>query len=272
MFRSRFGPILENAVAIPPLIGLTPTPVMVSQMHGEFREFQLNEAYPSAVIAAGGLPVTLPSMADPAACLDRIDGLLLTGGGDIAPHRYAGRCALDDRNYGVDDERDTFELSLFRLALERGVPVFAICRGLQVMNVALGGTLIHHIEADPADRPGGVHRQQEAGIAPDADWHTIDLADHPFASLFADGASLMVNSFHHQGIRDLAPGLTAIGIAPDGLVEAVVVEGAPFALGVQWHPELMFRRDPSHLRGFRAFISAAGEFAQRSQNRPLVSV
>lgn len=246
-----------------PLIGLTPTPVVVPQIHGTFRELQLNEAYAAAVLAAGGLPVVLTSAADPAACLDRIDGLLLTGGGDVDPACYGG-CALDDRNYGVDEERDRFELAIFHLALDRGLPVFAICRGLQVMNVALGGTLIHHIEADPGDRPGGVHRQQEAGMPADADWHDITLTDHPAARILGDSPEIAVNSFHHQGIRDLAPGLLPVGIAPDGLVEAVTVDRPGFTLGVQWHPELMFRRDPSHLRGFRAHVAAAESFATRN--------
>jgi putative glutamine amidotransferase len=254
-----------------PLIGLTPTPVKVAQIHGEFRELQLNEAYPAAVIAAGGLPVLLPSMADPAACLDRIDGLLLTGGGDVDPTRYGG-CALDDTNYGVDHERDQFELQIFRLALERCLPVFAICRGLQVMNVALGGTLIHHIEADPNDRPGGVHRQQEAGMPADADWHGIDLANHPAARVLGHDSSIMVNSFHHQGIRDLASGLIPVGLAPDGLVEAIAVDATSFTLGVQWHPELMFRRDPSHLAGFRAHVAAASEYAAARSLQSVTSV
>lgn len=255
-----------------PLIGLTPTPTIVTLIHGTFRELQLNEAYPAAVMAAGGLPMMLSEISDPADCLDRIDGLLLTGGGDIDPDRYAGGCAIDERNYGVDAARDGFELAIARLAFERGVPVFAICRGLQVMNVALGGTLIHHIEADPADRPGGVHRQQEAGMLPDADWHTIDLADHPTARILGDGPSIMVNSFHHQGIRDLAPGLIPLGTAPDGLIEAITLDGAGFTLGVQWHPELMFARDPSHLRGFRALVDAASVYATERSGRVIASV
>ena len=261
----------ENEMARPPLIGLTPTPTEVTLIHGTFRELQLNEAYPAAVVAAGGLPMMLSEITNPADCLDRIDGLLLTGGGDIDPSRYPGGCEIDDRNYWVDEGRDGFELALARMALERGVPVFGICRGLQVINVALGGTLIHHIEADPNDRPGGVHRQQEAGMLPDADWHAIDLADHPTARLLGDDRAIMVNSFHHQGIRDLAPGLIPLGTAPDGLIEAITVDGEGFSLGVQWHPELMFRRDPSHLRGFRALVDAAAMHAH-GDARSLASV
>jgi putative glutamine amidotransferase len=256
---------------MPPVIGLTPTPKLDPQIHGTFRELQLNEAYPSAVIAAGGLPMMLPSMADPAALLDRIDGLLLTGGGDIDPARYGGG-QPDERCYGIDEERDRFELELVRGALDREMPVFGICRGLQLINVALGGTLVLHIEANPDDRPGGVHRQQEAGMPPDADWHPIDLAAHPVAHCLGDGPAIMVNSFHHQGIRDLAAALIPIGRAPDGLVEAITIDGPGFTLGVQWHPELMFRRDPSHLRGFRAHTAAAASYAAARSGELAASV
>jgi len=254
-----------------PLIGLTPTPVAVAQIHGRFRELHLNEAYAAAVLAAGGLPVMLASAADPVACLDRIDGLVLTGGGDVDPTSYGGP-PPDDRHYGIDEERDRFETDIFLLALDRGLPVFAICRGLQVMNVALGGTLHHHIEADPAGGAGAVHRQQEAGMPPDADWHPVALANHPAAGILADGREIIVHSFHHQGIRDLAPGLMPIGTAPDGLVEAVTASGPGFTLGVQWHPELMFRRDHSHLRGFRAHVAAAEAFAAGREERVAASV
>ena len=247
---------------MPPIIGLTPTPKLDPQIHGTFRELQLNEAYPSAVFAAGGIPVMLPSMVDPATFLDHVDGVLLTGGGDIAPTRYGG-AQVDDRNYGIDEEHDRFELELFRLAIERNIPVLGICRGLQLMNVALGGSLIHHIEADPADRPGGVHRQQEAGMPADADWHDVALSAHPLSTILADQSSLMVNSFHHQGIRDLAPRLQAVGVAPDGLIEAIALDGPSFVLAVQWHPELMYRRDPQHLRPFLAHVEASRNCAAR---------
>jgi len=240
-----------------PVIGLTPTPKTETQIHGTFRELQLNDAYQAAVAAAGGVPVMLTLASDPGEALDVVDGLLLTGGGDIDPERYGDRSGVDPRCYMIDEERDRFELDLLRLALERDIPVFGICRGLQVINVGLGGTLWQHVDSGEDEKPGGVHRQQEAGLPSHEVGHAVALADHPAAAAIAPDRAFGVNSFHHQGIRDLAPWLEAIATAPDGLVEAVAIPALTFGLGVQWHPELMFRADPAHLRPFVAHVEAA---------------
>lgn len=212
--------------------------------------------YIEAVRAAGGLPVLLPHRASPeelAQLLPRLDGLLLPGGEDINPAAYGQ--ARRDQCGEVDDDRDDLELRLTRLALEKQVPLLAICRGLQVLNVALGGTLWQDLAFQ---RPGDIQHDR---FGPD--WRTALV--HPVAiepgsrvARIMGAAAVQTNSSHHQAVRELAPGLRAVGHAPDGVVEAVELPDHPFAVGLQWHPEGMFLQYPEMLRPFRALVEAAG--------------
>lgn len=243
---------------MPPVIGITPSPSFDDLPHGSFRRYVLPDAYVQAVAAAGGTPLILPLLPDRVADdLQRVDGVLLSGGADVDPARY-GDSDRHPATYGVDDERDAFELNLVLAALETDVPVLAICRGIQVLNVALGGTLIQDIPSLPSGGDIG-HRQQEAGLTPEAIGHQVTLSPSwPLSSPpSAAMNSLGVNSFHHQAIDRLGNRLEAVAVAPDGLVEAVVVPDHPFALGVQWHPELMYHRHSVHREPFRALVAAA---------------
>jgi putative glutamine amidotransferase len=216
------------------------------------------EAYLAAVRAAGGLPVVLAPLATPeeiAATLDAVDGLLFTGGRDVDP-RHFGEAVLNE-TVELEPDRDAFELPLIRGALARDLPVLAICRGCQVLNVALGGSLWQDL---PAQRPGDlVHRQR----APrDAVTHAVHIrAGSLLAAVAGEGVAddtLQANTFHHQAVRDVAEGLVAVGYAADGMVEAVEAPDHAFVLGVQWHPESLAPRRPEHRRLFQALVEAAG--------------
>jgi len=209
------------------------------------------EMYLDLVRQAGAIPVVLPVHGDfRAELLDRLDGIVLTGGGDVNPTEYQRE--RSPRTDGVDPQRDRFELELTRAAVGRDTPVLAICRGAQVLNVALGGTLIQDIAAE----------------APGAEEHWVperwDQAAHPvrfdpasrLGRLFGEHAA--VNSMHHQALDRLGSGLAAVGRSPDGLIEAVEAPERHFLVGVQWHPECLGRRHPG-FRLFQALSDAAQE-------------
>ena len=184
-----------------------------------------------------------------------IDGLLLSGGPDVDPSRY-GDDYVHPATYGIDRDRDQFEIDLFDAALARGMPTFGICRGVQVMNVALGGTLIQDVSTEHPGAAEVGHRQHERGLENSAVGHELSAVDPAPLPIFGNN-DLGVNSFHHQAIRDIAPELIPVAYSPDGLVEAVVMRDNPEVFGVQWHPELMFERDSAHLRPFARLVDAA---------------
>jgi putative glutamine amidotransferase len=238
-----------------PVIGITPGAQTDRLAHGTFRRYLLSAPYVRAVEAAGGTPPILPPQQDIEALIAIIDALLLSGGPDVEPTRY-GDTIVHEATYGTDPERDQFELDLFAAALRRDLPVFGVCRGIQVINVALGGTLIQDV---PTEHPGAAevgHRQQERGLDAAAVGHEVAACAPELLPIF-DGASLGVNSFHHQAIRRLAPRLTVVATSPDGLIEAVAMTERPSVFAVQWHPELMFERHPAHLRPFARLVERA---------------
>lgn len=217
----------------------------------------LSAQYVAAVEAQGGTSVLLTpahARASVERVLDLADGLLLTGGEDVEPSRYGQE--PHPKLGRVTPERDELELFVLERALERNLPVLAICRGMQVLNVGLGGTLYQDLIAQ---RAGGVIHEQAAPAS--QRWHgaRVDPGSRLHEIFGAD--ALTINSFHHQGIDRLAPGLRASVWADDGLIEAVEAEGYPWVFGVQWHPErgeaeiLRDRRDPDR-RLFYAFLAA----------------
>lgn len=238
-----------------PVIGITPSPQHDEFSHGDFYRFAMSDTYVRAVAAAGGVPVVLPPQQGIAEeLLNTIDGLLLSGGADVAPSRY-GEAKSHPDTYGVDELRDEFEIELISGAQKRDMPVFCICRGIQILNVALGGTLYQHVpEQVPSDTP---HRQHEAGIPKEEIAHAVEPMPGGLLDTIFGRSSVGVNSFHHQAIRQVAPGLVVEGISDDGLVEAVSVAGHRFILGVQWHPEMMFERHPEQLAPFQFLVEAA---------------
>jgi putative glutamine amidotransferase len=219
----------------------------------------LNSAYVRSVSAAGGLPVILSPLigsAYAARALDGVDGLVLTGGEDMDPAWYnADRSPLLNP---PSRERDIFELAIFAAARQRELPILGICRGIQVINVAMGGTLYQDL---PSERPGPVDHNP-AGTRTDRS-HGIRLAPESLAAEALGVTSMRVNSFHHQGIRELAPGLVATGWSDDELIEAVEGgEGQLWMLAVQWHPEEMHAEVAAPERGlFKALVERAGTVA-----------
>ncbi len=216
--------------------------------------WQLNETYVSAVADAGGLPLILPILPDDVEQLmSLLDGVILSGGGDIHPDRF-GR-PLHPLTAGISDERDDLELRVFTAARERSLPILGICRGLQLINVAMGGTLVQDI---PHERPASAqHRQHLDGLARDDVSHPVDLLPGSQLARIYGESRIMTNSYHHQAVDDLADGLTITGRAEDGTIESFEATGEPFLVAVQWHPETLYRRHTEHARVFSAFMEAA---------------
>jgi len=219
------------------------------------------QAYVDAVQAAGGDAVPLfPGTAHPVVMLDGLDGIVLSGGRDIDPALY-GQDAIPGLDVDIDHERDALELPIARAAVERDLPVLGICRGIQTLNVAMGGTLYQDVTL--AGLPAGSHQQRTFHPEPplDASVHVVTAEGASRFRSIAQAERLGVNTFHHQAIARPAPGLvvTAQSAEPGRppLVEAVEVPGARFVVAVQWHPERMWRRDPACARLFRALVETA---------------
>lgn len=183
--------------------------------------------YPDAVWRAGGVPVLLPPLPDGAAeVVAGIDGLVLAGGGDLDPARYGE--APHPLTGGVSAGRDAWEVEVLRAALDRGIPVLGVCRGLQVLNVVLGGSLHQHLP----DVVGSQAHRPEPGTFGDVD---VDVTGGRLQELL--GGRTAVRCHHHQALDRLGTGLQVVARAPDGTVEAVELTGDRFVVGVQWHPE-----------------------------------
>lgn len=218
---------------------------------GERSSFSLPRYYSDAVARAGGMPVLLVSGSiPPEEVLESVDGLIIAGGGDVAPESYGG--TGHETIYSVNPTRDSFEMSLLRHALEQPeLPVLGICRGMQLMNIVLGGDLEPHLP--------DVYGESVLHRFPPREPTTHDVrADRLglFAEIFAE-AEFPVCSWHHQGVRKLGTGLQVRAHAPDGVVEGVIFDAHPFALGVQWHPEMQALDDVRQLRVFEALVTRA---------------
>jgi putative glutamine amidotransferase len=244
-------------VSPPPLIGVSTSEVrsagdskLVSQGEPPRTELALGERYLDAVRMAGGMPVILaPVDSDSVETLiERLDAVCLSGGPDLAPAAY-GMQAHPELG-PTEPELDRFELELARRAVARGIPVLGICRGMQVLNVALGGSLHQHLP----DLGSQLHHRQDRLSAEPS--HRVTLERDSRLTKVLGRRYVEVNSFHHQGLHALGRGLTVAGRAPDGLIEAVEAPGRRFTFGVQWHAECLVER-PEHLALFRGLVRAA---------------
>jgi gamma-glutamyl-gamma-aminobutyrate hydrolase PuuD len=214
------------------------------------------EDYRQSVLHAGGEPRTLDSSMTVDQALAGIDGLMLTGGGDVAPSRYGEQpvASIEEAEPG----RDEFEIALILAARKKKLPILAICRGIQVLNVACGGTLVQDI---PSQLPGaGTHNLAVPEHESYALAHEIWVEkDSLLAKLMRDRIvddGLEVNSRHHQAVKDVAKGFKVTATAPDGVVEAIEDPASAFCLGVQWHPENFFRTGEFRAL-FEGFLEAA---------------
>src|SRR5436190_21400227 len=236
-----------------PIIGI---PCCLRSIHE--RPFHtVSERYTQAVIdAAGCLPVLIPSIgpkADCSALLDRLDGLLLTGSpSNVEPNHYGGPPSQEGTLHAP--ERDATTLPLIREAVRRDLPILAICRGIQELNVALGGTLHQRVH----EVPGRLnHRsQKDSPDGPYGPAHSVALTKGGLLASFAGVVEVMVNSLHSQGIDRPASGLRVEAVAPDGQIEAVSLSDARFVVGVQWHPEHKALDNPFSRALFLAFAQA----------------
>lgn len=241
-----------------PIIGLTCTDIQPDPRHHPPRLGQ-NRSYVQALIRAGATPVLIPHLTDPdrlRRLYNLLDGLLLPGGADVDPAHYGE--AIHSRVHLVSPEHDTTELTLARWAISDNLPLLAICRGIQVLNVALGGTLYQDIQ----DQVPGAGKHDWGKDHPrDHRPHTVNIADGTRLARIVGATTMAVNSMHHQALKDVAGGLVVMAYSPDGIVEAVESPDHPFALGVQWHPEELAGNDQAAQHLFAALRQAAAQRA-----------
>jgi putative glutamine amidotransferase len=233
---------------------LIPIPVQ----DAEKRRYTLGKNYVHSLIACGAAPILLPTSLDRdtwRALYSEADGVLLTGGGDVEPDVFE-----EEKHPATDDinpERDDIEIALARWALADDKPMFAICRGIQVVNVALGGSLIQDIPTQYGQRIE--HRGSVIGAARDHVLHEVCIEPGArITEVFGPG-NVGVNSFHHQAIKALGDGLIVTSRAPDGIIESVEMPDRRYYLGVQWHPEEMTAGRADMLALFQAFVDASSD-------------
>ncbi|MEA3338709.1 MAG: gamma-glutamyl-gamma-aminobutyrate hydrolase family protein [Chloroflexota bacterium] len=248
-----------------PVIGITGRPDR-SARPPNLPLFAISQPYVQSVELGGGAPVVVPPYVEETrlrAIFEHLDGLILSGGGDISPVFYGE----EDGGllWRVDEQRDRAELALARWALADKLPLLAICRGVQVLNVAAGGTLVQDI---PTQLPDAVsHSSPVAGRPTSEIVHIVEVAAGSRIAALAGAGSqpvalvgsgeLGVNSAHHQAVKTVGAGLSVTARAPDGVIEGVEAPDHPFCVGVQWHPEVMAESYPEMRRLFEGLVEAA---------------
>lgn len=241
---------------VKPVIGLTGTRhVRKMSLPGmPLAGVALSDDYSQGIEAAGGLPVVIPYVANEVTLGDlatRLDGLVLTGGEDVDPSMFG-----EEPRHGqgtVVVERDKMEIALVQMMRAQGKPILGICRGIQIVNVALGGTLYQDLlrqwkgQIQHAQLAARNHLSHRVKIAPDS----------KLSSCFGGETTIRVNSFHHQAVKNIAPSLQAVAWDAEGLVEAVESLNEPFVLAVQWHPENLWHDNPVVVNLFKSVVDAA---------------
>lgn len=228
-----------------PLIGLT------TYGRGENNRYSLPAEYVDAVRRAGGIPVLMPPGEQaPNDWLESLDGLILSGGGDIDPERYGGE--QHETLYNIDHERDAFEFALLEQAMARRMPLLCICRGMQVLNIHLGGTLYEHLPDAYGEEVA--HRAPPREPTP----HALHIVAGSQLAGLLGREQVEAASWHHQAVKTLGRALVPVAYAPDRLIEALELPGYPWLVAVQWHPELTAASDPLQQGLFNAFVAAAG--------------
>jgi putative glutamine amidotransferase len=252
--------IVQGTPLVRPRICITSGRQLLAK--GAGHEDTLRGAYSWCVAESGGVPYILPTPGYDRelllAYLDFADGLLFSGGDDIHPSFY-GEFVLEKCEM-IDEKRDLFEIELFRGAVERGMPVLGICRGMQLMAVALGGSLYQDLSY--CETAMGFH---------DGSWEltgetpSVTMTPGTVLHRILGGEPLAVNCHHHQLVKALDPSCRVSAVSVDGSIEAIEVLGNPFVLGVHWHPERMVSRDQRHLELFRALIRAAAAYSKKTR-------
>jgi putative glutamine amidotransferase len=220
--------------------------------------------YAEAVAKAGGLPFFVGNLSPELAesYVEQADGVLFSGGVDVDPVHFGG---APHPNLGfIDESRDLFELALYKAAKRKGIPILGICRGIQLINVAEGGTLHQHLPALP-------EMMQHSQMNPDGSlFHELRLDSSSALSKGYGKITIRTDSYHHQGIDKVGRDLKAVAWTQDGLVEAVEGTGKTFVLGVQWHPEMSFQKYPEQLAPFTVFVEAVQK--NFSSLQPAISI
>ena len=225
---------------------------MAALYDAELKRFWMGENYIRAIEDAGGIPVllSLKNDEDFEPLLDIVSGIMLTGGQDINPLHYGDN--ISEHCKLIMPERDETDMKLFNTAFKRGIPILGICRGEQLINVAMGGSLYQDINAQAA---ASIKHWQADILSANYPVHKIAVSKNSRLYDCFGREAIMVNSLHHQAVKTLAQGLTASAYSEDGIIEAIEYKSSErFLLGVQWHPEAMFRRDDNARRLFRYFI------------------
>lgn len=237
-----------------PVIGITGY-AQSEKTASEAPRFTLAQSYVQAVLVVGGAPMILPAHLDGSplrSICERLDGLILSGGGDVHPSFFGEKDGGALRS--VDERRDRTELALSRWAMAHDLPLLAICRGIQVLNIAAGGTLIQDIPTEVTDalEHSSVEDRLKFEVA-----HTVEVIPTTLLASVIGPGNLGVNSSHHQAVKDVGAGLIVTAQAPDGVIEGLEAPDLSFCIGVQWHPEVLEERQFVMRRLFKALVSAA---------------
>lgn len=231
---------------------MKPIILMTPSISEDERTITLARAYAEALYEAGGLPLLTDycNLGEVDALVERADGVFLPGGGDIDPQLF-GEAPVQGLGI-VSPMRDLFELALVKSAMKRSLPIFGICRGAQILNIALGGTVYQDINTQWA---APIFKHQQSMPRQYAS-HTINIEKDSLLYGLVGKASIGVNSFHHQAVSRLGNGVQIAATSADGVIEAIEYPGVQFCLGVQWHPELMTQAASEQRRIFEAFIDS----------------
>lgn len=235
-----------------PLIGI---PTRTIDDGDQYHSYGIRFTFPRAIERAGGAPVLIPLRLGEETLRDvfaRLDGLMLAGGVDVHPNEFGEE--VEDYCGEIDVDRDAVELNMTRWALENQTPVFGICRGIQSLNIAAGGSLYQDI---PAQLDGKLPHQHIKGDPYNLRVHAIQIDQNSKLAHALGSAPVEVNSLHHQSIKQVAPGFRVVATAPDGIVEGIEATNGNFAVGVQFHPEWLIDDDARMIRLFQEFVHAS---------------
>ncbi|MDX9917008.1 MAG: gamma-glutamyl-gamma-aminobutyrate hydrolase family protein [Gudongella sp.] len=234
-----------------PLIGITTQQEIASGK----KISRITHPYVEAVVKAGGVPVLIPVLNDDSLSdyyVERLDGLVFSGGEDIWPHYY-GEEPMQEVNV-INFDRDRSEYAIFKKAYEKGIPILAICRGMQLANVVLGGTLYQDIFKQVPGVGGHV-----ASYNTEEGYHSVELDENSILFEVYEKKNIFVNTEHHQAVKDLGRGLRVTAKAKDGIIEAIESVNDKFLIGVQFHPEAMGQRNEEHIRLYKRLVDEAAK-------------
>jgi putative glutamine amidotransferase len=262
--RARVLDLKERPVPVRPLIGVAMQ--TLEPIAGQLPLcWVMGQRYVRVLTAAGAVPWLIPLLQDDEPTLrciyDQLDGVFLTGGVDVDPAQYGE--ARHERCGKTDPPRDWTEMRLIRWARADDKPVLGVCRGIQVINVAAGGTLYQDLPTQRAEAIKHDYFPTEEGYERDSLVHETAIVGESNLARIMGVGSAQVNSMHHQGIKELAADLVPTAVAPDGLIEGVEGRGDPFLIGVQWHPEELTETRPDMERLFAAFVEASRDYRRR---------